>query len=112
MNKQRVIVLICAVLILWKCFDYFIVSDKNNDKYIVQENNGEMHSKEMFKISIYYEALCSDSRFFILKQLIPTYDKLHDYMILDFVPYGKAEVPRCSLSGNCFVLYYYFNCRQ
>lgn len=92
MNKQRVIILICAVLILWKCFDYFIKSDNNVNKYDLKDNNMATHSKEMFKISVYYEALCSDSRFFILKQLIPTYDKLRDHMILDFVPYGKAEV--------------------
>lgn len=43
-------------------------------------------------VTIYYEALCSDSRNFILKQLVPTYEKLSDVIEIDLVPYGKATV--------------------
>lgn len=92
MNKLKVILLICMILILWKCFDYFVMNNGNGKNVIVSEGLDELHSKEMFKISIYYEALCSDSRYFVLKQLNPTYELLHDYMTLDFIPYGKAEV--------------------
>lgn len=91
MNKQKIILFVCGVLIVWKCFDYFIINNNGNN-VIQSEELDALHSKEIFKISIYYEALCSDSRYFIMKQLNPTYDSLRDYMTLDFIPYGKAKV--------------------
>lgn len=50
------------------------------------ENQGKI------KVSVYYEALCSDSRFFILKQLVPAYETIPGFIKLDLVPYGKAKV--------------------
>ena len=44
------------------------------------------------QVVVYYEALCPDSRYFIMKQLKPTYEKLHSIMTVAFVPYGKARV--------------------
>lgn len=36
--------------------------------------------------------MCPDSRRFILNQLSPTYDKLGQYMDIDLIPYGNANV--------------------
>ncbi|GLV45044.1 uncharacterized protein CBL_14383 [Carabus blaptoides fortunei] len=56
-------------------------SDKDSDK-IVQ--------RKPVLVTVYFEALCSDSRNFILKQLVPTYEKLQDLIGIELVPYGKA----------------------
>ncbi|XP_042223978.1 gamma-interferon-inducible lysosomal thiol reductase-like isoform X2 [Homarus americanus] len=42
-------------------------------------------------VEVYYEALCPDSRYFIMKQLTPAYEKLHKIMHIALVPYGKAR---------------------
>lgn len=42
-------------------------------------------------IEVYYEALCPDSRSFLLTQLLPTYDKMPEAMNVHLIPYGKAK---------------------
>lgn len=41
-------------------------------------------------ISVYYEALCPDSKGFLLRQLLPVYKKIPNLVDLEFFPYGKA----------------------
>lgn len=55
-------------------------------------------------VAVYYEALCPDSRSFILKQLAPTYRKLLANMELELVPYGKAKVRKfvATNSRRCY----------
>lgn len=43
-------------------------------------------------VGIYYEALCPDSRNFILQHLLPSFNKAPDSFDIEFVPYGKAKV--------------------
>ncbi|KRT83745.1 hypothetical protein AMK59_3384, partial [Oryctes borbonicus] len=85
--KYRLVFLIALIIILWKAFNHFDVFEKEHPK---SEPSHE-GSKEVIKVSIYYEALCSDSRNFIVNQLAPAYEDLHDEMFLDFIPYGKAK---------------------
>ncbi|XP_069179312.1 gamma-interferon-inducible lysosomal thiol reductase isoform X1 [Procambarus clarkii] len=42
-------------------------------------------------VEVYYEALCPDSRYFVMKQLTPAYEKLHEIMNVALIPYGKAR---------------------
>ncbi|XP_071535494.1 gamma-interferon-inducible lysosomal thiol reductase-like isoform X1 [Panulirus ornatus] len=42
------------------------------------------------RVEVYYEALCPDSRYFVMKQLSPAYEKLHQILNIAFIPYGKA----------------------
>ncbi|KAF5294735.1 hypothetical protein FQA39_LY00219 [Lamprigera yunnana] len=84
--------LLCTstIIFLWKGYRYFIIENKVTE---LREfaNLSETLIKSRTKVSIYYEALCSDSRNFILKQLVPTYELLQEYIDLDFIPYGKAQ---------------------
>lgn len=41
-------------------------------------------------ISVYYEALCPDSKGFIIKQLLPAYKKIPNLVDIEFFAYGKA----------------------
>ncbi|XP_011170762.1 GILT-like protein C02D5.2 [Solenopsis invicta] len=45
-------------------------------------------------VAVYYEALCPDSRSFILKQLGPTYQTLSTNIEVELVPYGKATTTK------------------
>lgn len=47
---------------------------------------------EKLKLTIYYEALCPDSKAFIVSELYPSYEILKNYIKIDFVPYGFAKV--------------------
>lgn len=49
-------------------------------------------TSEKVHVAVYYEALCPDSRSFVLKQLGPTYRKLSASVEVELVPYGKAKV--------------------
>lgn len=54
-------------------------------------------------LSVYYEALCPDSKGFIVKQLIPAYRKVPNLIEIDFFPYGKATthtLPDGKLDGD------------
>lgn len=52
-------------------------------------------------ISVFYEALCPDSRSFFTKQLLPTFEKLPHLVQINLVPYGKAKV---SFFGHSILL--------
>lgn len=43
-------------------------------------------------VTVYYEALCGDSKSFISTQLAPNYSAFKKYVNIQFVPYGKAKV--------------------
>ena len=49
-------------------------------------------SSDKLSIQVYYESLCSDSKNFITTQLYPTYQKLGNYLKVDFKPFGNADV--------------------
>lgn len=38
----------------------------------------------------FYEALCPDSKGFIVNQLIPAFKRVPDLIEIEFFPYGKA----------------------
>ncbi|KAG8034670.1 hypothetical protein G9C98_007746, partial [Cotesia typhae] len=57
-----------------------------------EENVDVVKAKDVQKVvvAVYYEALCPDSRGFVIRQVEPTYQKLPDNVIIQMIPYGKA----------------------
>lgn len=47
---------------------------------------------EPVMVMVFYEALCPDSKHFILRQLVPTYGNAPQLIDFQLVPYGKATV--------------------
>ena len=58
----------------------------------------QIQGKETVNIQVYYESLCPDSINFITKQLYPTYQALGNYMDIEFIPFGNADVSFYDLS--------------
>ena len=56
--------------------------------------------KSLLKLAVYFESLCSDSRAFVLNQLVPAHAKLGAYLDLDLVPYGNVRVSTNESSGQ------------
>ena len=44
------------------------------------------------QVQVYYETLCPYSIDFINQQLYPTYQNLGQYLDIEFIPYGNAQV--------------------
>lgn len=63
---------------------------KNNANSLVKD--GETEMVFYLPVGVYYEALCPDSRNFILQHLLPSFDKAPNSFDIQFVPYGKAKV--------------------
>lgn len=80
----KVLLLVIAFLLLYRIFRHYRISEISLET--------DPNFIEKVKISVYYEALCPDSKFFIKYQLLPVYEEFPDNIILDLVPYGKAQV--------------------
>lgn len=60
-------------------------------------------------VTVFYEALCPDSRSFFTKQLLPTFEKIPHLIQINLVPYGKAKVSSLDVVILVrFVMYYDF----
>ncbi|XP_048526035.1 GILT-like protein 1 [Dendroctonus ponderosae] len=62
---------------------------------------------ESIHVAVYYEALCSDSVYFITRQLYPNYQLFKDHMTVEFIPYGKAIHTFDNTTGK-----YTFSCQH
>ncbi|XP_068245450.1 gamma-interferon-inducible lysosomal thiol reductase-like isoform X3 [Palaemon carinicauda] len=117
----RFMILVLVVVLVWKVWDYSAlpVVETPNFKTNVRDsqtettpakanqmqNDGllnilpppdkpediEVEVNPPMNVAVYYEALCPDSRHFVMKQLTPAFKKLNDIIDLHLVPYGKAS---------------------
>lgn len=51
-------------------------------------------------VSVFYEALCPDSKGFMVNQLVPAYRKIPNLIEIEFFPYGKAKTQTLP-DGKC-----------
>jgi hypothetical protein len=50
-------------------------------------------------VTVYYESMCPDSKYFIRHQLVPTVEKISEILDFKLIPYGKAKVLLFSFLG-------------
>lgn len=65
---------------------------KTNDDGTVEFNKNSGPRIQVVLIGVYYEALCPDSKGFVIRQLEPMYKKLQNNVMVQMIPYGKATV--------------------
>lgn len=101
--KVLIILVICAAIL--KTIHYYLVIQEQ-----IKPNSGNFQPPRVYvddpnkiTVSVYYEALCPDSRRFILEQLLPAFELIPNRIILDLIPYGKAntKVTSQELSFSC-----------
>lgn len=90
----RLVIGILLCFVVWKTINYFLDAHGTRQQETMIPSAMKNGLSERIKVSVYYEALCSDSRFFILKQLVPAYHIIPEHIELDLVPYGKAKVSK------------------
>lgn len=107
-NHQLFLYSTFSMIILFICWSWTTASELEQ---II--NNNDNTNKSKIKVDVYYETLCPDSIQFLLRQLVPNYDRIKDKADLRLYPFGKAQV-NCFLSiiftfpTFCFVLNQFF----
>ncbi|KAG5675156.1 hypothetical protein PVAND_005082 [Polypedilum vanderplanki] len=100
--RFKIIAVVSILLIFYYAYRSF--TDYNNR--LIHEDQLEFARTKGTPIivAVYYEALCPDSKNFIVKQLKSAYSKLPNLIEIEFFPYGKASTnvqPDGSLSFQC-----------
>jgi len=88
---RLLITAVIGLIIFWKCLTYY-----QNNKAL--ESADKLVSDKVL-VTVYYEALCPDTKNFIINQLVPTYHLLHKYIDLELIPYGNAKTKK-DANGN------------
>merc|ERR1712096_274936 len=62
------------LFLIWILYNYRIIEKENvlNESDLGSENNEE----NLVTIDVCYECLCPDSRYFVLRELLPTFEKV------------------------------------
>jgi len=87
------------LFLIWILYNYRIIEKENvlNESDLGSENNEENEvttpkpDLKLVKLDVYYECLCPDSRYFVLHELLPTFEKVGSMMDIHLWPYGKAS---------------------
>ncbi|XP_058795514.1 gamma-interferon-inducible lysosomal thiol reductase-like [Phymastichus coffea] len=87
--RFKVIFIIVLTVLFWQTSKLWSSYSENTRVKKIFESAKE--NTQQILITVYYEALCPDSRNFIIKQLVPTFESLEDYIEVQLIPYGKAE---------------------
>lgn len=81
----RLLLAVILFLGLWIIFEKLFPS---LDKSPLQK---QFAYPQKVSVEVYYEVLCPDSRYFVLHQLYPAWEKVSEIMDVHFKPYGKAS---------------------
>ncbi|XP_026838636.1 gamma-interferon-inducible lysosomal thiol reductase isoform X2 [Drosophila erecta] len=67
--------------------------DGSCDIWALLVSKSQLHDRAASKVvvTVYYEALCPDSKYFLAKQLLPTFKIAKSIMEVKLAPYGKAK---------------------
>lgn len=99
--KVKLFLVLLVVLIFWSTFRVYYSNKPAPLTRIEIADDGSSTVVTLLPVlvEVYYEALCPDSRSFLLTELLPTYEKIPKAMNVQLIPYGKAKT---STSGNSF----------
>ncbi|EZA53914.1 GILT-like protein C02D5.2 [Ooceraea biroi] len=104
--RWRLVIILIVGLLLWqtsKIWLAFLQDDAaTQELQVTPSSQKDKPARQKVHIAVYYEALCPDSRSFVVKQLGPTYRKLPDSVEVELIPYGKATTVKTN-NGYEFV---------
>ncbi|XP_029161283.1 GILT-like protein 3 [Nylanderia fulva] len=106
--RLRLVIVFVVGLLLWqtsKIWLAFLQGDLQELQVgqaatALSQKDDPTHQK--VHVAVYYETRCPDSRYFIAKQLRPTYQKLPANIEFELIPYGKASTVKTN-NGYQFV---------
>jgi len=81
---KRLSIAVILILAIWILYAKFYV-----EKHEIISVKGKK-----VNVTVFYEVLCPDSRYFVLKQLYPTWEKVPEIMDINYRPFGKAHVKK------------------
>ncbi|XP_054278013.1 GILT-like protein 1 [Macrosteles quadrilineatus] len=87
--KTRILVAVLFFLSLWLTYQY--MESKFLQPYSHKEKPIQLGDGRKVTVTVFYECLCPDSKSFILNHLLPSFEKAHNLLELELIPYGKAE---------------------
>ncbi|XP_065218955.1 gamma-interferon-inducible lysosomal thiol reductase-like [Planococcus citri] len=89
---RYIIFLVIFSFVTWKLYEYTYKSMKNSlkNKSALKDIRDSVNRSRV-TVTVYYEALCPDSRSFFIRHLLPTYTRLPNVLEVELVPYGKAN---------------------
>ncbi|XP_011505236.1 PREDICTED: GILT-like protein C02D5.2 [Ceratosolen solmsi marchali] len=85
--RIKLLISVFIIVFLWQISKLWVY-------YLKQSSSKEIDKKQKFEpilVTVYYEALCPDSKYFIIKQVVPTFNSIGNYIEIQLIPYGKAE---------------------
>lgn len=85
--RKRILFSLVLLLVLLLLIRYIIY----NGTIMAPSQSYVRDPKAPVVVSVYYEALCPDSKHFIIKQLVPAFQRVAKIMDVILVPYGKAQ---------------------
>ncbi|XP_070070070.1 gamma-interferon-inducible lysosomal thiol reductase [Drosophila takahashii] len=87
-TRKRILIILCVVVVL-VCLLRILFWNSP----LPGLTNQRYYEKTSMKVvvTVFYEALCPDSKYFLTKQLLPTFMVAEAIMDVQLVPYGKAK---------------------
>lgn len=104
MMRIKIVAFIVVCFLLWQTLRHFpSFSEFSNQSLSHHLENVVPSAVPPIIVTVFYEALCPDSRSFFTKQLLPTFEKIPHLIQINLVPYGKAktETVRASYMFSC-----------
>ncbi|XP_011139528.1 GILT-like protein C02D5.2 [Harpegnathos saltator] len=94
--RWRVAIILITAILLWEASRIWNAATvmqgiEASEETAAPSGLKDDSAQQRVHIAVYYEALCPDSRSFVVKQLMPTYRKLSANLDVEMVPYGKAK---------------------
>ncbi|XP_033227475.1 GILT-like protein 1 isoform X2 [Belonocnema kinseyi] len=77
----------------------------NQAEVASEDSKLNVPSVQKVHVTVFYEALCPDSRSFFVKQLLPTFEQISENMEIESIPYGNAKTTKTDDS-------YKFDCQH
>uniref|UniRef100_A0A182QVU2 Gamma-interferon-inducible lysosomal thiol reductase n=1 Tax=Anopheles farauti TaxID=69004 RepID=A0A182QVU2_9DIPT len=92
-RQLRIIYLVILIIVIVLIYKSFTQPKGGNDDEVEQTSGSDAlkPSNAPVFVVVYYEALCPDSKNFVLHQLLPAYERAPELMDIEFVPFGKAS---------------------